>query len=1009
MKKLVLFGIMLEAACAWAVDLPDPVLWWTMDAVEDGVVRDVSGHGWDLSGLGADVYVTNMAAKGKALWFSGTTDSWAKRDDQPLLTSRTLSFWIWRNEYPGDCLANAATEEARRNASMPNIFWNLSALYIRSDTALADTTNPLLGSITPNLISWYGTGGSLGGYYFGYGSYPTMRLGAWTHICYSIDVKDASTVGSMTVHTFDAKIYINGIPRITVTDCATTNGSSSSTVWVGNINTLQRPFCGALDEVRVFDSALTAEQVAAEYARISVCHARLVARWPLDTFSERDAGGSYTSPVTDGFMAGLGAGYDMTFNGHTCVTNGPGGTSAVHFDGTAQTRGTVASIPYKLEDFTFSCWVHMPTNASIIRVSGQQANYPRLFKFGSDEFEVHFHTPVDSKTVQYSLPGSVVKTFDVACMQKGLWQHLTFVYRSLLDPDTGTRTGARFEAWLNGSRMAIDNDITWKAIERNMQFTVGSNTHSGDAQRVLEGDVRDIHIYNGALSAEDIEALYRGAASVDAGTDFTVNSADAVLRGTVATDGEAVAGAYAGDVSWTQVSGHATATFARAGNPVTEVALPAEGTYVFRLSTKTRVGDTREDTVTVTRDDTAAATPVSGMDPAAELAMHASLANGLIMHYPVPASTNAQLCVVEAVSGTRNAVSMNWSSARLDTGVRGYAMRAQGKNGAFNTLMTFPETQHEDSGNWPPIEEWRTVTAWVRHDGSDETPWYAAPLFAVDSTLIVSYGKFNDPASWTEAENAGFTIQQQGIKGAMTRVLYDLPYPIKDRWAHVCAAVNRHDTTKSRFYLDGVELAASTVVGTKYGNDPAFSSSYTNYAGQAAGGRFSTSKVYIGSLPVNSVNAFNSHTVSNKTTHAVAYRVFPGAVDDVRVYNRQLTSEEIAYLAAHPDVGGNLAPHVGDAGAAPVKMVSRSPKLLAPETVDDGLPVGSPVTYEWEVLTGDPADVVFADKTAAATQVTVTKVGNYSFRLKATDGERVTYGRTIFCEVLRAGTMIILK
>jgi len=128
MKKLVLFGIMLEAACAWAVDLPDPVLWWTMDAVEDSKVKDVTGNGWDLTGLGSGTHVTNLAAKGNALWFDGTTDSWANRSNQPLLTSRTLSFWIWRNEYPGDCLANAATEEARRNASMPNIFWNLSAL-----------------------------------------------------------------------------------------------------------------------------------------------------------------------------------------------------------------------------------------------------------------------------------------------------------------------------------------------------------------------------------------------------------------------------------------------------------------------------------------------------------------------------------------------------------------------------------------------------------------------------------------------------------------------------------------------------------------------------------------------------------------------------------------------------------------------------------------------------------------------------------------------------------------
>ena len=523
MKKLITPGIVLAAACTWAVDLPDPVIWWTMDAIEDGVVRDMSGHGWDLTSLGADVYVTNMAAKGNALWFSGTTDTWAKRDNQPPLTSRTLSFWIWRNEYPGDCLINASTDEYKRQARMPSIFLNLSTLNIRSNNNLVDDAHPQLGVGSRELVSWYGSGGSLGGYYFSLNNYPTFKLGAWTHICYSIDVKGAATVGSQTVHTFDAKVYINGVAHITVTDGVTTNGSSSTAIWVGNLSTHLRPFCGALDEVRVFDSAFSAEQVAAEYARISACHARLVARWPLDTFSERDVGGSYTSPVTAGFMAGLGGGYDMTFNDHTCVTNGPAGTSAVHFDGTASTFGTVTSIPYRLEDFSVSCWVHMPTNANIIRISGQSNNFPRLFTY--DLLDVHFQRGDTSRVVQYTVPGkSGVQTFNVACLPKGLWQHLTFVYRSLLDPETGTRTGTQFEAWLNGKRMAVDaSGITWNFIGRDKQFTVGSASHTGSSTRVLEGDVRDIHVYNGALSAEDIEALYRGAATVDAGTDFTVN------------------------------------------------------------------------------------------------------------------------------------------------------------------------------------------------------------------------------------------------------------------------------------------------------------------------------------------------------------------------------------------------------------------------------------------------------------------------------------------------------
>ena len=507
--KAMVAGIAL-AGSAGAVSLPDPVIWWTMDAVEDGQVKDVTGNGWDLTGLGADTYVTNLAAKGNALWFSGTTDSWATRASQPLLTSRTLSFWIWRSEDPGPQLANVGDN----NSKMPWLFSNQSALNVRLNNGWVDENRHELGTSSRELVSYYGSGGGLGGYYFSLNNYPHFTHGAWTHVLYSIDVKESVSLNaSQTQHTFDGTLYINGEPRVVVADGTTTNGSSSTALWLGNISSRLRPFCGALDDVRVFDTALTAEQVKAEYGRISACHARLVARYPLDTFSAPAADGSYTSPVTAGFMAGLGGGYEMTFSDHTCVTNGPAGTAAVHFDGTATTRGKVAAIPRRLEDFTVSAWIHMPTNANIIRIAGQNNNFPRLFTY--DALDVHFQRGDNNRVVQYTVPGksSSVQTFPGSCLlPKGLWQHVTYVYRSVHESNPNA-SKARFEAWLNGRLMAADDNVTWAAIERNKPFTVGTASHSGNATRVFEGDVRDIHIYDGALSAEDIEALYRGAAN----------------------------------------------------------------------------------------------------------------------------------------------------------------------------------------------------------------------------------------------------------------------------------------------------------------------------------------------------------------------------------------------------------------------------------------------------------------------------------------------------------------
>ena len=197
-----------------------------------------------------------------------------------------------------------------------------------------------------------------------------------------------------------------------------------------------------------------------------------------------------------------------------------------------------------------------------------------------------------------------------------------------------------------------------------------------------------------------------------------------------------------------------------------------------------------------------------------------------------------------------------------------------------------------------------------------------------------------------------------------------------------------------------------------FSNDESkFKSSYSNYVGRALGGRIQggNNPIYIGSVPLDAgINGTMTHALSNITTSAIAYRVFPGAVDDIRVYDRQLSDDEIAYLAAHPDVNGNLAPYVGEMGGS-MTMSAGSARAFAPETADDGKPSSGALAYEWEVLSGVAANVAFADKNAAATRVTVAKPGTYSFRLKATDGERVTYGRTIVCEVLQSGTMIILK
>ena len=52
MKKIVL-ATLFAGGGLWAVDLPDPVIWFTMDSVTNGVLKDMSGNGHDVT-LGPD-------------------------------------------------------------------------------------------------------------------------------------------------------------------------------------------------------------------------------------------------------------------------------------------------------------------------------------------------------------------------------------------------------------------------------------------------------------------------------------------------------------------------------------------------------------------------------------------------------------------------------------------------------------------------------------------------------------------------------------------------------------------------------------------------------------------------------------------------------------------------------------------------------------------------------------------------------------------------------------------
>mgnify|MGYP004456352541 CR=1 FL=1 len=516
----------------------------------------------------------------------------------------------------------------------------------------------------------------------------------------------------------------------------------------------------------------------------------------------------------------------------------------------------------------------------------------------------------------------------------------------------------------------------------------------------------DFRLYAGAMDADEVVALYRGAATVDAGADAVVSGARAVLKGAVgANRGGPGACGYAGAVAWSLVSapeGGAAVEFLRPNNPVTEVTLPVEGAYVFRLTTTGFQGATQTDTVTITRDDaTGTASEAPSVDVAAvtaEVALRASVVDGLIRHW-----TANGLARREEVSGRLTMHTVDWSLVGLTDGVTGSAFQSR-PNVAFGGVLPTDLTSGEEQGvygsGYAPANEWLTISAWIRPEADYPDDWFAGVVAHLPSTLSVCYGQWWSPSTATDVL-PGFCIQQTGILGHQAYLNYDLPSgtamaSLCGKWSHVVALVNRHDTSQSSFYLNGENLTENTA-RRSCGNYPTYTAdkgAAVNFSGQPCGGRWNAKTVTL--LNTESENSGTNNTiygVQHAETGVRRSRHFPGAVDEIRFYNRKLTEAEIAFLHDHPDVSANAAPVVGKAQMA-TTLVKKRATACAAVAADDGNGTAA-LTYAWRVVRGDATQAVFADPQAAETTVTVNAKGRYAFLLRVSDGERTTDGEPI--------------
>ena len=125
-------------------------------------------------------------------------------------------------------------------------------------------------------------------------------------------------------------------------------------------------------------------------------------------------------------------------------------------------------------------------------------------------------------------------------------------------------------------------------------------------------------------------------------------------------------------------------------------------------------------------------------------------------------------------------------------------------------------------------------------------------------------------------------------------------------------------------------------------------------------------------------------------------RFFAGQVDEVSLYTRPLTTNEIQSIYGAGSAGKCITPPnqppVVIAGGNQTTYFPTNTVTLHGSTYDDGLP-GNTLTVAWDYLVG-PGSILFGSPNQPVTTVNFTNTGVYIFQLSASDGQYTSTNTT---------------
>ncbi|MFO7948541.1 MAG: LamG domain-containing protein [Armatimonadota bacterium] len=210
---------------------PDPLAHWTMDAVIGGKVPDVTGNGHDaVLGEGVELEVVDGPCN-KALKFNPAEEDYltvSKSEDLQKLQTLTVMAWIKPMKRPGAHEILCGNGDKSGDPPWPG--WRLRYFWARADLRFGTPDGDIPGISSPN---------------------HSIAPGYFHHV--------AATYDGQT-----ARVYINCVQRAQQ-EIGKPIAPGNRTFIIGNYIGRKNayPFDGAIDELKVYDEALTSDQIFA--------------------------------------------------------------------------------------------------------------------------------------------------------------------------------------------------------------------------------------------------------------------------------------------------------------------------------------------------------------------------------------------------------------------------------------------------------------------------------------------------------------------------------------------------------------------------------------------------------------------------------------------------------------------------------------------------------------------------------------------------------------------------